>query len=184
MDFSLLTALPLRVAQFQVSAGASRVLLGAVGAAQVLNLVVEGLECGIDLHVLLSQGAGGLISSHVPERIGGLLSLAQTGEGRHVDARAGRTRRTRGSGITRRTLKEGKRRKWVNQVYRGKNEKKTQKNVCVGYGLCSILLHTAGPDSPERPRGPGGPMGPGVPFDPSLPAGPFGPGGPYRNSEY
>lgn len=38
---SQLTALPLRVTQFQVPAGASRVLLGAIRAAQVLDLVVE-----------------------------------------------------------------------------------------------------------------------------------------------
>lgn len=101
------------MAQFQVSAGASRILLGAVRAAQVLNLVVEGLECGINLHVVLPQGAGGLISPHVPERIRGLLSLAQTSKGRHVNARAGRTRRARGSGVTRRTLTEDESRNWI-----------------------------------------------------------------------
>lgn len=42
---------------------------------------------------------------------------------------------------------------------------------------------TAGPVSPERPRGPGGPMGPGIPLAPSLPEGPTGPGGPYRSGE-
>ena len=117
-SLSFLTALPLRVAQFQVSAGASWVLLGAIRAAQVLNLVVEGLECGVDLHVVLPQGAGGLISPHVPEWIGGLLSLTQTGEGRHVDARARRTRRTGRSGVTRRTLKEGESRKWIRGMCR------------------------------------------------------------------
>ena len=96
------------MAQFQVSAGASRVLLGAVGAAQVLDLAVEGLECGVDLHVVLPQGAGGLVGPHVPERIGGLLGLTQTGEGRHVDSGAGGTRRARRSGVTRRTLKESR----------------------------------------------------------------------------
>ena len=101
------------MAQFQVSAGASRVLLGAVRAAEVLNLVVEGLECGINLNIMLPQGAGGLIGPHVPEWIRGLLWLTQTGKGRHVDARARRTRRTRGSGVTRGTLREGKSSKWV-----------------------------------------------------------------------
>lgn len=99
------------MAQFQVSAGASRVLLGAVRAAQGLNLVVEGLECRINLHVMLPKRAGGLISPHVPERIRGLLSLTQTSEGRQVDARARRTRGARRSGVTRRTLKEGENRK-------------------------------------------------------------------------
>lgn len=41
------------------------------------------------------------------------------------------------------------------------------------------FILTAGPPSPERPRGPGAPMGPGIPFAPSFPAGPTGPGGPY-----
>lgn len=100
-----LTALPVRVTQFQVSAGASGVLLGAVGAAQVLDLAVEGLERGVDLDVVLPQGAGGLVSPHVPERIRRLLGLTQTGEGRHVDTRARRTRRTRGSGVSWRSLK-------------------------------------------------------------------------------
>lgn len=36
-----LTALPLWVAEFQVLAGASRVLSGAIGAADALNLVVQ-----------------------------------------------------------------------------------------------------------------------------------------------
>ena len=97
--------------QLQVSAGASGVLLGAIGAAQVLNLVVKGLQGRIDLHVMLPQGAGGLISPHVPQRIGRLLSLTQASEGRHVNAGTWWARGTRGSSITRRTLKEGKNRK-------------------------------------------------------------------------
>ncbi len=107
------------MAQFQVSAGASRVLLAAVRAAQVLDLVVEGLECGVNLHVVLPQGAGGLISPHVPERIRRLLSLTQAGEGRHVDARARRTRGAGGSGVTRRTLNEGESRIWISEACTG-----------------------------------------------------------------
>lgn len=92
------------MAQFEVPAGASGVLLGAVGTAQVLNLVVERLECGINLNIVLSQGTGSLISPHVPQWIGRLLSLTQTSEGRHVNARAWGPRRTRGSSVSRRTL--------------------------------------------------------------------------------
>lgn len=77
----LLTTLPLGVAQFQVVAGACRVLLGAVGAAQVLDLIVQGLETGVHLNVVLPQRAGGLVGPHVPERIRGLLGLTQTGKG-------------------------------------------------------------------------------------------------------
>lgn len=92
--------------QFQVSAGASGVLLGSVGATQGLNLVVEGLQSGVDLHVVLPKRAGSLISPHVSEWIGGLLSLTQTSEGRYVNSRAGGARRTWGSRVTRRTLRD------------------------------------------------------------------------------
>lgn len=104
----LLTALPLGVAQFQVSAGASWVLLGAIRASQVLDLAVEGLERGINLNIMLSQGAGGLISSHVPERIRGFLNLTQAGKCGHVNSRARRTGGTRRSSVTRRTLNQEK----------------------------------------------------------------------------
>lgn len=50
-----LTALPVRVAELQVPAGASGILLGSLGAADVFNLVVERLERGIDLSVVLAQ---------------------------------------------------------------------------------------------------------------------------------
>lgn len=99
-----LTALPVGVAQLEVSAGAGRVLLGALGAADVLDLAVEGLEGGVHLGVVLAQASGSLVGPHVPHGIGTLLGLTQAGESGHVDARAGRTRRTRGSRVTRRTL--------------------------------------------------------------------------------
>ena len=101
----VLTALPLRVAEFKVSAGAGRVLLGTVWAAQVLDLVVQGLESGVNLHVVLPEGAGGLVGPHVPQGIRGLLRLRQASESRHVDARARWAGGPRGSSVTRRTLK-------------------------------------------------------------------------------
>lgn len=101
-----LTALPVRMAELQVSAGTTWVLLGSLRAADVLNLVVERFESGIDLCIMLTKVSGSLVSSHVPERIRGLLSLTQTSEGRHVNARSGGTRRTRGSRISGGTLKE------------------------------------------------------------------------------
>lgn len=72
---SRLTALPLRVAEFQVLAGASRVLAGAVGAADALDLVVQGLEGGVHLDVMLSQGTVCLIGPHVLQGVRALLSL-------------------------------------------------------------------------------------------------------------
>lgn len=101
---SRLTALPFRVAEFQVPAGASRVLAGALGAADALNLVVEGLECGIHLGVMLSQVASCLVCPHILQGVRAFLSPTQASKGRHVDARAGRAWRARGSRISRRTL--------------------------------------------------------------------------------
>lgn len=93
------------MAQLQVSAGASRVLLGSLGAADVLNLVVERFERGVDLGVVLTEVSGSLVSPHVPERIGGLLSLTQSSEGGHINARAGGAWRTGGSRVSRGTLR-------------------------------------------------------------------------------
>lgn len=79
------------MAELQVPAGAGRVLLGALGAADVLDLVVQGLESGVDLGVVLTQVSGGLVGSHVPQWIGALVGLTKAGKGRHVDARTGRS---------------------------------------------------------------------------------------------
>lgn len=53
---------------------------------------------------MLSKRAGGLVGTHVTQRIGSLLGLRQPSEGRHVNARARGTGRTRGSSVTRWTL--------------------------------------------------------------------------------
>lgn len=99
-----LTALPVRVAELQVPAGASWVLLGSLGAADVLNLVVEGLQRGVDLSIVLTEVSGGLVSPHVPERIRALFSLTQPSEGGHVNTRTRGARRTRRSGVSWGTL--------------------------------------------------------------------------------
>ena len=70
-----LTALPVRVAELEVSAGAGGVLLGSLRAADVLDLVVEGLERGVHLCVVRAEVSRGLVGPHVPERIGALVSL-------------------------------------------------------------------------------------------------------------
>lgn len=100
-----LTALPVRMAELQVSAGASRVLLRSLGAADVLNLVVERLECGVDLSIMLTEVSRSLVGPHVPERIRALFSLTQTGKSGHVNARARGTRRTGGSRVSRGSLR-------------------------------------------------------------------------------
>lgn len=93
------------MAELQVSAGASRVLLGSLGAADVLDLVVERFERGVHLGIVLTEVSGSLVGPHVPERIRGLFSLTQTSEGGHVNARARGTRRTGGSGVSGGTLR-------------------------------------------------------------------------------
>lgn len=127
---------------------------------------------------MLPQRAGGLIGSHVPEGIGRLLCLAQASECRHVNAGAGRSRRTRGSGVSRGALQVGEMGRSDHQI--GDQEAVYNQVTKERKKIVQQAQHTAGPASPERPRGPGGPMGPACPFNPSLPAGPVGPGGPYR----
>lgn len=72
-----LTALPLGMAKLDVAAGPGRVLLGALGATDALDLVVEGLECGVHLDIVLPQAAGGLVCPHVADGVGTLLRLTQ-----------------------------------------------------------------------------------------------------------
>lgn len=92
------------MAEFQVPAAACWVLAGTVRAAHVLQLAGDGLECGIHLQVVLPDRAGWVISPHVSQGVWALLSLSQPSESRHVNARAWRARRTRGSRVTRGTL--------------------------------------------------------------------------------
>lgn len=92
------------MAELQVPAGASRILLGSLGAADVLDLVVERLERGIDLGVVLPQVSRRLVGPHVPERVGTLLGLTQSGKGGHVNAGTRGSRKTRWSGVSRGTL--------------------------------------------------------------------------------
>lgn len=113
-----LTALPVRMAELQVSAGTSWVLLGSLRAADVLNLVVERFESGINLGIVLTKVSRSLVGPHVPERIRGLLSVTQTSKGRHVNARPRGTRRTRGSRISRGTLREKKMERKMQGLYR------------------------------------------------------------------
>lgn len=84
-----LTALPVGVAEFDVSAGPGRVLAGALGAADALDLVVEGLEGGVHLGVVRPQPRRRLVRPHVAPGVGALLGLPQPRERRHVDTGAG-----------------------------------------------------------------------------------------------
>lgn len=125
-----LTALPFGVAQLQVSAAACRVLAWAIGAADVLDLAVDWLERGIHFYIVLSKRAGGLVGTHVTQGIGSLLGLSQPSKGRHVNARAWGTRRTRGSGVTRWTLMRTKRKMIIYHVLLGVYTKCVISLVC------------------------------------------------------
>lgn len=92
--------------ELQVPAGAGGVLPRSLRTADVLNLVVQGFDGGVNLGIVLTQVSAGLIRSHVSEGIRRLLSLTQASEGRHVNARARGTRRTGGSWGSWRTLRE------------------------------------------------------------------------------
>lgn len=77
------------MAELDVTAGAGGVLPGSLRGQQVIDLSVEGLDGGVNLVVLGSQGR--LISS--------VLIIS-----RKVISATGSTRRSRGTGRTGRTL--------------------------------------------------------------------------------
>lgn len=77
------------MAELDVTAGTGRVLPGSLRGEQVVDLGVEGLDGGVNLVVLGSQGR--LISS--------VLIVS-----RKVISATGSTRRSRGTGRTGRTL--------------------------------------------------------------------------------
>lgn len=98
---SALTALPLGVAHPQVTAHAGRALLGTVGAADLLHLLSQGLEGGVDLHVAIAHHVG-VVSAVVAAAvgIGGLLldrladevkSTTRSSRGSSRSGRSGRT---------------------------------------------------------------------------------------------
>lgn len=103
-----LTALPVGVAELQVSAGPGRALLRAVGTADVLHLVVQGFQSGIHLCIMLVVTFGGLVCPHVPQGVRTLLRMRQTSESRHVDAGSRGARKTGGTRIPWGALRRGR----------------------------------------------------------------------------
>lgn len=98
----VLTALPVRVAHFEVTACAGGVLAGAFGASDVLDLLAQALEGGVHLKVTVTDHVG-IISPVVAATIGGLL-LGWLRQEAEVVTATGRTRRARGSRRAGRTL--------------------------------------------------------------------------------
>lgn len=85
----------------QVTAHAGRALLGTIGAADLLNLLSQGLEGGVDLHVAIAHHVG-VVSAVVATTEGiGCLLLNRLAD--KVESTAGRSRgagRSRRSGRT------------------------------------------------------------------------------------
>lgn len=95
-----LTALPVGVAELQVPAGAGRALLGAVRTADVLHLIVERLQTGVHLCIVLDITFGGLVCPHVLQGFRTLLRMRQTSESRQIDAGPRWARETRGTRVS------------------------------------------------------------------------------------
>lgn len=98
----VLTALPVRVAHFEVTARAGGVLAAAFGASDVLDLLAQALEGGVHLKVTVTDHVG-IISPVVAATIMSLL-LGWLRQEAEVVTATGRTRRTRGSRRAGRTL--------------------------------------------------------------------------------
>lgn len=122
------------MAELDVTAGAGWVLPGSLGGEQVLDLGVQGLDGGIHLVVLGSQG--GLVSS----------VLIVSGDIVAATSRAGRSGQTRRSGGT--LIGE------ITQCH-------TLWVLWKESRLNSVIdVLTAGPTYPGDPREPGAPMVP------------------------
>lgn len=99
---ALLTALPLRVAHPQVTAHASGALLGAVRAADLLHLLRQGLECGVNLHVAVAHHVG--VISAVVATTEGIRSFLLDWLADEVESTTGSSGWSRRSRRSRRTL--------------------------------------------------------------------------------
>lgn len=90
----------------QVTAHASGALLGTVGAADLLHLLSQGLEGGVNLHVTVVHHVG-VVSAVVAstEGIGSLLLNRLADE---VESTTGSSRGSGGSGKSRRTLEQSR----------------------------------------------------------------------------
>lgn len=91
------------MAHLQVTASAGRILLGAIRAADILNLLAEGLKGGVNLQVTVTHHIG-IVSTVVTVRIRGFL-LGCSNEA-NVESTTGWSRRSRGSGRSRRSLNQ------------------------------------------------------------------------------
>lgn len=103
-----LTALPVGVAHLEVAAGPGRVLAGAVGAADLLDLLAQALQGAVHLQVAVAEDVGVVGAVHAVG-IGGLLLWL--GDEAQVESAAGGAGSASGSGKSGRTLCERERRR-------------------------------------------------------------------------
>lgn len=96
-----LTALPVGVAHLEVAAGPGGVLAGAVGAADLLDLLAQALQGAVHLQVAIAEDVGVVGTEHAVG-IGSLLLWL--GDEAQVESAAGGAGGTSGSGRSGRTL--------------------------------------------------------------------------------
>lgn len=105
------TALPVWVAHLQVTASASRILLGAIWAHDALNLLAQGLKGGVNLEVTVAHHIG-IIGTVGTEGIRGLLHWL--GNEADIKSTTRGSRRSRESGGSRWSLYN-----ILHQIWRG-----------------------------------------------------------------
>ena len=88
------------MAHLEVTAGSGRVLAGAIGAADLLDLLAQALQGGVNLQVTVTENVS-VISAEHAEGIGCLLlglgnetNVESTARGTWCSGRSGRSRRT------------------------------------------------------------------------------------------
>lgn len=184
------------MAHSEVTAHAGGALLSSLGAADVLDLLAQGLEGGVHILVTVADRASvvGSVAAH------GVWALLLLGLREEVHAGTGRSRGAWGSGCAGSTLmvNRGRKKGWKSWgETQHQVESKDPGNFRIQglptlptititiyiYVYNNITMSmgqtlTAAPISPLRPRGPGGPTGPGIPFMPSFPGVPLDPEGP------
>lgn len=96
------------MAHLEVTAGSGRVLLGSVGAADLLNLLAKALQGAVHFQIAVAENVS-IIGAEHAEGIGCLL--LRLGDEAEVESTTRGTRCSRRTRRSRRTLREGKRKK-------------------------------------------------------------------------
>lgn len=108
-----LTALPVGVAHLEVAAGPGGVLAGAIGAADLLDLLAQALQGAVNLQVTVAEDVGVVGAEHTVG-IGSLLLWL--GDEAQVESATRGARGTRGSRRSWRTLYERGRNGLINGI--------------------------------------------------------------------